>query len=46
LCGELFAGNDLELALLEEMGMVQKRPFSGNTWALSADPERSRVGAG
>jgi len=27
-------------------GMVQKRPFSGNTWALSADPERSRVGAG
>jgi hypothetical protein len=27
-------------------GMVQKRPFSGNTWDLSADPDRSRVGAG
>src|SRR5208337_766601 len=27
-------------------GMVQKRPFSGNTWALSAHPDRSRVGAG
>ncbi len=27
-------------------GMVQKRPFSGNTRALSADPDRSRVGAG
>ncbi len=26
--------------------MVQKRPLSGNTWALSADPDRSRVGAG
>jgi len=26
--------------------MVQKRPFSGNTRALSADPDRSRVGAG
>jgi len=24
-------------------GMVQKRPISGNTWALSAHPERSRV---
>jgi hypothetical protein len=23
-------------------GMVQKRPFSGHTWALSADTERSR----
>src|SRR5208337_4221539 len=29
-----------------EFGMVQKRPFSGNTWALSAHPDRSRVGAG
>ena len=28
------------------VGMVQKRPFSGNTRALSADPDRSRVGAG
>ena len=27
-------------------GMVQKRPFSGNTRDLSADPDRSRVGAG
>ena len=29
-----------------KVGMVQKRPFSGNTRALSADPDRSRVGAG
>jgi hypothetical protein len=29
-----------------EGGMVQKRPFSGNTRDLSADPDRSRVGAG
>src|SRR5208282_282779 len=29
-----------------KVGMVQKRPFSGNTWALSAHPDRSRVGAG
>src|SRR5208282_730870 len=29
-----------------KLGMVQKRPFSGNTWALSAHPDRSRVGAG
>ena len=29
-----------------DLGMVQKRPFSGNTWDLSADPDRSRVGAG
>ena len=28
------------------LGMVQKRRFSGNTWDLSADPDRSRVGAG
>src|SRR5271157_1741288 len=28
------------------VGMVQKRPFSGNTWDLSADPDRSRVGTG
>jgi len=27
------------------LGMVQKRPFSGNTRDLSADPDRSRVGA-
>ena len=26
--------------------MVQKPPFSGNTRDLSADPDRSRVGAG
>ena len=28
------------------LGMVQKRPFSGNTRDLSADSDRSRVGAG
>jgi len=28
------------------MGMVQKRRFSGNTRNLSADRDRSRVGAG
>ena len=28
------------------MGMVQKRRFPGNTRDLSADPDRSRVGAG
>ena len=27
-------------------GMVQKRPFSGNTRDLRADPDRCRVGAG
>ena len=27
-------------------GMVQKRRFPGNTRDLSADPDRSRVGAG
>ena len=27
-------------------GMVQKRPVLGNTWALSANPEWSRVWAG
>ena len=26
--------------------MVQKRPFSGNTRDLNADPDRCRVGAG
>ena len=31
---------------LPTLGMVQKRPFSGNTRDLSADPDRSRVGAG
>src|SRR5208283_4790117 len=30
----------------ENLGMVQKHPFSGNTRDLSADPDRSRVGAG
>ena len=25
-------------------GMVQKRPFAGNTWAFSADSDRSRLG--
>ena len=24
-------------------GMVQERPFSGNTWDLSGDPDRSRA---
>ena len=28
------------------VGMVQKGPFSGNTWDLSADSERSCAGAG
>ena len=32
--------------LAAQRGMVQKRPFSGNTRDLSADPDRSRVGAG
>ena len=32
--------------VLRPVGMVQKRPFSGNTRDLSADPDRSRVGAG
>ncbi len=32
--------------VLGKKGMVQKRPFSGNTRDLSADPDRSRVGAG
>ena len=35
-----------ELASPPFEGMVQKRPFSGNTRDLSADPDRSRVGAG
>jgi len=30
----------------DDPGMVQKHPFSGNTRDLSADPDRSRVGAG
>ncbi len=29
--------------LSQKIGMVQKRPFSGNTRDLSADPDRSRV---
>ena len=32
--------------LMYNAGMVQKRRFSGNTRNLSADPDRSRVGAG
>ena len=28
------------------LGMVQKRPFSGNTRDLSANPDRSHVRAG
>ena len=32
--------------LTRKSGMVQERPFSGNTWDLSADPDRSRVAAG
>ena len=46
LCLELLSGKGLESAFLEEIGMVQKRRFSGNTRNLSADPDRSRVGAG
>ena len=34
------------LATLTNSGMVQERSFSGNTRDLSADPDRSRVGAG
>ncbi len=33
----------LPSALGPFLGMVQKRPFSGNTRDLSADPDRSRV---
>jgi len=32
--------------VFEKTGMVQKHLFSGNTRDLSADPDRSRVGAG
>src|SRR5208337_2518416 len=46
LCLESLSGKGLESAFLEEIGMVQKHPFSGNTRDLSADPDRSRVGAG
>src|SRR5271157_2747663 len=35
-----------ETANVSRSGMVQKHPFSGNTRDLSADPDRSRVGAG
>src|SRR5208337_3770126 len=35
-----------DAAKLSTVGMVQKHPFSGNTRDLSADPDRSRVGAG
>src|SRR5512135_2604609 len=28
---------------MPQKGMVQERPFSGNTWDLSADPDRSRA---
>ena len=31
---------------MPEDGMVQKRPFSGNTRDLSANPDRFHVGAG
>ena len=37
---------EMKRKLTEYFGMVQKRPFSGNTRDLSADPDRSRVGAG
>ena len=37
---------DTRHQLSPKLGMVQKRPFSGNTWDFSADPDRSRVGAG
>ncbi len=30
---------------VQNFGMVQECPFSGNTWDLRADPDRSRVGA-
>ena len=36
----------LSYSVVRPIGMVQKRPFSGNTRDLSADPDRSRVGAG
>ena len=39
-------GHEFAAETLENPGMVQKRPFSGNTRDLSADPDRSRVGAG
>jgi len=36
---------EMEPQIFRSSGMVQKRPFSGNTWDLSADPDRSRIGA-
>ena len=46
----LRAAGGVDGLLVEEKGgasgMVQKRRFSGNTRNLSADPDRSRVGAG
>ena len=39
----VFSGRKSQAA---NYGMVQERPFTGNTWDLSADPDRSRVGAG
>src|SRR5208283_5458419 len=30
-------------ATIADFGMVQERPFSGSTWDLSADPDRSRA---
>ena len=37
---------ELRRLVAAQCGMVQKRRFSGNTPNLSADPDRSRVGAG
>ena len=36
--------NDLKRVMCDNRGMVQKRPFSGNTRGLGADADRSRVG--
>ncbi len=41
ICQRLFI-----LTTSPRRGMVQKGPFSGNTWDLSAHSERSRAGAG
>ena len=36
----------MTIYLPEDLGMVQKRPFSGKTRDLAQYPDRSRVGAG
>ena len=40
---ELIAYLEKRRAYIPNYGMVQERPFSGNTWDLSADPDRSRA---